>query len=169
MRSPHAFHFAAVVLAVSCGFARLAAAQDTDLLKGDWVGSYRCRQGLTAVVVSLTPERDNAVSGSFTFGNLPGRDNAANGKYLLVGTYDGASHTLKMRPGGWVRQPKGYSPVGFTATLDPASQRLTGSVAFSGCSTIALQKVAAAPAAGDDPALAVKPATKDSGKNDTPH
>ncbi|HLH90787.1 MAG TPA: hypothetical protein VKX28_20225 [Xanthobacteraceae bacterium] len=80
MKSPHLFLVLAIALAASCGCAQRAAAQNIDLLKGDWAGNYRCRQGLTAVVVSLSPERDNAITGSFTFGNLPGRDNAANGK-----------------------------------------------------------------------------------------
>ncbi|HLH90788.1 MAG TPA: CaiB/BaiF CoA-transferase family protein [Xanthobacteraceae bacterium] len=73
-------------------------------------------------------------------------------RYFLVGTYDGATHRLTMRPGEWVSQPSGYVAVGFTATLEPAGERLTGIVAFSGCSTLALQKVATAPADGDDPA-----------------
>ena len=147
-------------LAASCCFASLAAAQDADILKGDWIGSYKCRQGQTAVVVSLLPERGNVVSGSFTFDNMPGRDNAAYGKYFLVGTYDGEGHKLKMRPAGWISQPDGYTAVGFTATLDSAAERLIGSVEFSGCSTIALQKVTDAPASDKDRGVLAKPATR---------
>jgi len=112
-----------------------------DVLSGDWAGVYRCRQGDTAVVVSLALENGGNVSGTFTFGNLPGRTNAAEGKYLIVGMFDAATGHLSMRPNGWISQPAGYSPVGFTADLEGAAERLTGHVDFTGCSQISIDRL----------------------------
>jgi hypothetical protein len=112
-----------------------------DDLSGDWGGVYQCVQGQTAVVVSLALEKDGAVNGTFTFGNLPGRTNAKDGKYRIVGIFDATAGKLRMQPNGWITQPPGYFPVGFTADLDPAAQRLTGHVDFAGCSRISMDRL----------------------------
>jgi hypothetical protein len=112
-----------------------------DVLSGDWGGVYQCLQGQTAVVVSLALEKDGAVSGTFTFGNLPGRTNSAEGQYRIVGMFDPATGKLRMQPNGWIRQPPGYVQVGFTADLDRAAPRLTGHVDFTGCSKISIDRL----------------------------
>jgi len=138
-----------IVAAVAIASAHAAAPGDLaaptpaakDVLSGDWGGIYQCAQGQTAVVVSLTLEKDGAVSGRFTFGNLPGRINAADGEYRIVGMFDVATGKLRMQPNGWTRQPPGYVQVGFTADLDRAARRLTGHVDFAGCSRIWLDRL----------------------------
>ena len=112
-----------------------------DTLSGEWGGVYQCVQGQTAVVVSLALEKDGSVNGTFAFGNLPGRSNAKDGEYRIVGMFDAASGQLRMQPNGWIRQPPGYFPVGFTADLDPAAQRLTGHIDFAGCSRISMDRL----------------------------
>ena len=118
-----------------------SAKSGKDVLSGDWAGFYQCRQGHTAVVVSLALENGFNVSGTFTFGNLPGRTNAAAGKYRIIGMFDAATGHLSMQPNGWITQPAGYSQVGFTADLDRAAQRLTGHVDFASCSKISIERL----------------------------
>jgi hypothetical protein len=118
-----------------------SATSEKDVLSGDWAGVYQCRQGHTAVVVRLALGNGGNVSGTFTFGNLPGRTNAKEGEYVIVGMFDAATNHLSMRPNGWIRQPDGYSPVGFTADLDGAAGRLTGHVDFTGCSRISIDRL----------------------------
>lgn len=118
-----------------------SAKAESDVLSGDWAGVYQCRQGHTAVVVSLALESGGSVSGTFTFGNLPGRINAEEGEYRIVGTFDAATGHLSMQPNGWIKQPFGYSPVGFMADLDGTAQHLTGHVDFAGCSRISMDRL----------------------------
>jgi hypothetical protein len=150
-------HFARVLsslIIVAAGIAAVAsahAAEPSDIapttsdarddLSGDWGGVYQCAQGQTAVVVSLALEKDGAVNGTFAFGNLPGRANAKDGKYRIVGIFDATAGKLRMQPNGWITQPPGYFPVGFTADLDRDAQRLTGHIDFDGCSKISMDRL----------------------------
>jgi len=128
----------AVLAATGAGARDISA--EPDALSGEWAGIYRCVQGQTAVVVALTLEAGGTVSGTFTFGNLPGRSNAKDGKYRLVGTFDEKAGKLTLRPDGWIDQPEGYMQVGFAADLDRDAERFIGRIEAQGCSTIVIEK-----------------------------
>src|SRR4051812_14921427 len=59
-----------------------------DVLLGLWRGSYVCRQGETAVELSLTDMEGDDVRGTFKFFNRPGQTNVLPGEYNVKGSYN---------------------------------------------------------------------------------
>jgi hypothetical protein len=110
-------------------------------LMGVWRGSYICRQGETGVELNFTELRpDGAVSGTFSFFNMPGQHNAAEGAFALSGQYDLASGKLTMISGAWIKQPANYVTTGFIAYYRPPSRAFAGTMDNNACGQITVTK-----------------------------
>jgi hypothetical protein len=110
-------------------------------LTGAWKGQYVCGQNEAGADVSISDVSDTGnIRGSFHFYPLPGRKNVADGEFALVGSVNAESGMLVTQPGGWIRQPPGYSAVGFQAPVTPTMTALEGRLTAFGCSTITLRK-----------------------------
>lgn len=136
---------AAIGLAASLASMSVPA-MGADLLSGEWVGSYLCQQGLTALTLTIEPDGARW-SGIFAFG--PNKDNKAvpNGAYRLVITETEAG--FHMEPGAWIEQPAGYTAVALNGAISDDLTMLAGDVAFDGCTRFATERrtpMAAAPA-----------------------
>jgi hypothetical protein len=110
-------------------------------LVGVWRGSYICRQGETGVELSFTELRtDGTISGTFSFFNMPGHTNAAEGEFALSGRYDLASGKLIVTPGAWIKQPANYVTTGFIAYYRPPSRAFAGTMDNNACGQITVTK-----------------------------
>jgi hypothetical protein len=119
-------------------------------LLGRWRGAYVCGQGQTAVDVVLTDmSQSGEITGTFNFGNLPGRHNAKSGSFHMRGYYSVASETLRMQPAGWISRPSGYAAAGFSASPDLHWRRLSGWMELAGCGAISLDRVGGAPSGAE--------------------
>ncbi|UJW85720.1 hypothetical protein [Devosia sp. SL43] len=108
-----------------------------DVLSGEWVGSYVCYQGLTALTLTIEPDGQQW-SGVFAFG--PDKDNKTvpRGAYELVITEnDGQLH---MEPGAWIEQPEGYVTVALDGAVSEDMRMLAGVVDFDGCTRFATER-----------------------------
>jgi len=112
---------AAVVLAVtftSCGAAGVAMNilfPEAQLI-GTWEGSYTANQGETGLTLTVYREGSD-YKASFDFYNLPGRNNAQRGKYLMNVTYNETTKTYQLRGYEWVNRPGGYTYIDLEGTI----------------------------------------------------
>jgi len=110
-------------------------------LVGLWRGSYVCRQGETAVEISITDfDAKGAIKATFHFFNMPGQTNAAEGEFALSGQYDPALGKLTMTAGEWIKQPENYVTAGFVAYWRPPATTMAGTVDNNACRQINLTK-----------------------------
>lgn len=105
-------------------------------LNSEWVGTYRCAQGLTNATLSVRNVTNNSVTAVFAFAH--GR---ISGSYWLHGTVDPATRDVLWRTGDWIQQPSGYMTVGLAGTISQDGQRMSGTVSHSSCSDFDLSRV----------------------------
>ncbi len=111
-------------------------------LLGTWKGTYICGQGETGVEVSVTATNSDAkLRGMFRFYSLPGRGNAMPGEFGFVGRFDKNISSINTKPISWIRQPPGYTAVGFTGEISSTQREFVGRIDNPGCGAITLSKV----------------------------
>lgn len=135
-----------MVLGVATGLGQVTAgAAEPDYLSGEWVGSYMCYQGLTALTLTIEPDGEQW-SGVFAFG--PNKDNKAvpHGSYeLIITERDGRFH---MQPGAWIEQPEGYVEVALSGSISEDLTMLAGDMDFDGCTRFATERTTPMPVLG---------------------
>lgn len=105
-----------------------------------WNGTYRCRQGLTALsfrvsdVASKTAVYSDglayAVSAVFDFNFNNGE---ATGAFNLTGRYYPENRRAVFEPGSWIANPNGYQTVGMKGQVADDGRTFAGSIASFGC------------------------------------
>jgi hypothetical protein len=106
-----------------------------------WSGAYTCSQGLTKL--DLTIHRNattNGLAAVFSFSPHPANPGGSSGSFSMGGTYDPSAQAVDLDQVAWIDEPPGYSMVDLTGQFDPAMQRISGEVQFSGCTTFEVQK-----------------------------
>jgi hypothetical protein len=115
----------------------------------EWVGTYVCPQGRTAVTLTIehrctkTEHGNCAVDGVFEFGPSPENPRVPHGSYRYAGTVTFAvtgEILLAAQPREWIDQPAGYTSVGFVATSDPGRRTLHGRIVEPQCGEIELHR-----------------------------
>jgi len=101
-----------------------------------WNGTYTCTQGLTGVALHITHVSGNDVEAVFDF-TVP---SAPNGKYKMSGVYAPGTRHLRLEPGAWIVQPKGYGPVPVDATVSADGKSYSGRIDAQGCSDFAVRR-----------------------------
>ena len=109
----------------------------TDLLSGEWVGTYTCGQGLTAVTLIIEPDGEQW-SGVFSFGPDKHNKDVPEGLYELDITQDGSD--IRFMAGDWVTQPAGYVTVDLHGRMSDDLTVIAGSVDFEGCDTFEVSR-----------------------------
>lgn len=87
------------------------ADNETNMLRklvGTYQGSYFATQGKTGLTLTVYEEK-NQFKALFEFYNLPGKTNAASGKYYMNVSYDKVSDTYQFTGYQWIKQPFLYS------------------------------------------------------------
>jgi hypothetical protein len=117
----------------------------------EWVGTYECPQGRTAVTVTIEHRCKHAraahgscaIDGVFDFGPSADNPNVPHGSYRYEGTVSfgaGGEIMLAARPLEWIDQPTGWVSVGFVATSDPDRTVLHGRIVEPQCGEIELHR-----------------------------
>jgi hypothetical protein len=132
----------AIAFAAGCTCFALPAAA-ADLLSGEWVGSYTCYQGLTALTLTIEPDGAQW-KGVFAFGPDKANKTVPHGSYELVVTQnEGGVH---MEPGAWIEQPAGYTAVALHGAVSEDLMMLAGEVQFEGCTRFSTARTTPLPA-----------------------
>lgn len=108
-------------------------------LNGTWEGTYRCRQGLTGMKLTVFVVDDHEVEATFEFFPVKSNPDVPRGSFVVEGSYTATGFTLQ--PGHWIKRPGDYVMVGLEASFSPrAGQSIRGEVADSGCDDFSLTK-----------------------------
>ncbi|WP_155371302.1 hypothetical protein [Catellatospora vulcania] len=108
-------------------------------LSGTWEGTYRCRQGLTGLKLTLFVVDDHEVEATFEFFPVSSNPNVPRGSFVLEGSYSATGFTLQ--PDHWVKRPGEYVMVGLDASFSPrAGQSIRGEVTDAACAEFQLKK-----------------------------
>jgi hypothetical protein len=96
-----------------------------------WRGTYTCTQGRTDLVLRITGVSGDRVEAVFEFDYR-----GTTGSFVLSGNYDRSTRRLALRPGRWIRQPRGWMPVGMAGSVDASGRVYAGRITGAdGCST----------------------------------
>lgn len=116
-----------------------ATASQAEGITGTWEGSYTCAQGKTGLRLYLTETSATHGNGIFEFFHLrrPTENNSGSFAVMLDIT-DGRN--LTATPGEWVKKPRGFGSVGFSAKLADDGKTIEGRIASSNCSELQVSK-----------------------------
>jgi len=108
-----------------------------------WRGKYHCRQGITALELTLDVAESGAANALFVFGPHERNPEIPSGSYQMSGTVreDGPRLVVRLDPRAWIEQPENYVMVGLEARSDPARQKLVGRITESGCTAVELGRI----------------------------
>lgn len=120
-------------------------------LLGLWQGRYICVQGETGLDLTITDIDEGYLSGdleikaTFTFYNLPGRNNSKEGSFSMLGHLNPHSFNLKLEPNSWIERPSGYKMVSIDALVNIHEEEIRGSIESGGCSAMRVEHKKASP------------------------
>jgi hypothetical protein len=85
-------------------------------LVGIWRGSYNAPQGETGMLVTVYEEGGKYMA-TWDYFNLPGKSNAATGKFLMSVSYNQASQQFYLKAVEYIIQPSGYGWADLEGTI----------------------------------------------------
>ncbi len=108
-----------------------------------WRGSYTCRQGVSALELTIDLTSHGEANAIFQFGPHRANPNVPSGSYRMLGTVHevGSNLQVRLRPESWIEQPENYVMVGINADSDRTRRRLTGWITDEGCSGVEVRRV----------------------------
>jgi hypothetical protein len=109
-------------------------------ITGEWRGSYICAQGETALKLTVTPAKTDAIEARFDFGPLPRNPDVPKGAYAMQGTFDPASRRMVLNGVKWIDAPLMYVMVDLDGRMDAAGNLITGKVPGPGCTVFELRR-----------------------------
>ena len=108
----------------------------------NYVGSYVCAQGLTALDLKILtqPNHPNHQQAAFIFWP-PHHGSAAHpqGVYLMHGTINPVLGILRLTPSYWIKRPAFYTMVPMTGISNDGGAIFTGTIHFPGCTRFSLR------------------------------
>ena len=140
----------AAILVVCSGM--VAQARDPLPIEGTWVGSYRCGQGVTGLILTIEAAA-SGLTGTFRFHPTTENPRAQAGAYSVTGRFDPLIGELRLTPARWIEQPRGYGMVGLSGLLGPDGETLTGRIEHRSCQGFDLARSSGDVAASTIPTL----------------
>lgn len=110
-----------------------AAAQG---IAGSWQGTYVCRQGTSALTLTIATNDKARIAALFQFGPTADNPGVPQGCFEMAGRFEPATGTLQLEPAFWIVQPPGYLMVGVDGAL--RGDTLTGRIEGPGCTEFRL-------------------------------
>jgi hypothetical protein len=112
-----------------------------------WQGRYTCRQGVTAVKLTLDGNCNGvqcSFGALFEFGPLAENPTIAHGAYRMAG--EGHANAqgeleLSLQPTQWIQQPANYAMVGLVASADAQQAQMRGRMDDPSCGGVELARV----------------------------
>lgn len=114
-------------------------------LNGTWDGTYKCAQGLTKLTLVIQAKSTTEIGAVFVFSAHPQNPTTASGRFKMEGSLElssinGIPDLLKLQGVEWINRPSNYEMVNLTGDVASSKRKITGNVAYSGCSTFELLK-----------------------------
>ncbi len=108
-----------------------------------WRGKYDCRQGITALELTLDVAESGAANALFVFGPHERNPQIPSGSYQMSGSVheDGPRLVVRLAPRAWIEQPESYVMVGLEARSDGSRQKLVGRITEAGCTAVELGRI----------------------------
>ena len=108
-----------------------------------WRGTYACRQGVTALELTIDVASSGQANAIFSFGPNEANPSIPSGSYRMTGTVSESGPRLLVRlaPDSWIDQPENYMMVGINADSDRTRRRLTGWITDEGCSGVEVRRI----------------------------
>lgn len=108
-----------------------------------WRGKYSCRQGVTALQLTIDVASNGDANALFAFGPHEQNPNIPAGSYRMTGTVRevGAILQVRLAPLEWIDRPENYVMVGINADSDRARHTLTGWITDEGCSGVEVRRI----------------------------
>lgn len=108
-----------------------------------WRGKYNCRQGVTALQLTIDVASNGDANALFVFGPHEQNPNIPSGSYRMRGTVHEIGPKLQVRLAGveWIDRPENYVMVGINADSDRARHTLTGWITDPGCSGVEVRRI----------------------------
>jgi hypothetical protein len=110
---------------------------------GTYTGTYTCRQGATGLSLSITAAPGDKLSALFHFYGLPSNPSFPEGCFLMRGTYDSASESVRLYGGEWLLRPPNFRSVDLQGQLSGGV--LTGTVVGPSCTSFSVRSDARPP------------------------
>ena len=120
-----------------------AIARDTFPLHSEWLGTYSCTQGESAVALTLDAQRTGKLRATFEFGPTVENPHVPVGAYRLEGTIKpGPEGTfdVALEPVEWISEPDGYIMVPVRARSSRRWSRLVGRMVHGSCGVIDVRR-----------------------------
>ncbi len=112
---------------------------DASKLNGQWVGTYRCQQGITGMILTMNGNGER-VSGVLDFYGIPQNPDNPYGSLEFEGTLD-ANRGLTIEGRRWIRRPQGYILIDFSGIVNQNFNQISGDVLGTGCNDFTVSKV----------------------------
>lgn len=94
-------------------------------ISGDYVGTYKCGQGITGLTLSIRKQNNaSKFEAEFKFYPVKLNPNVPSGSYLMRGVITGQK--IKLKGTEWINQPLGYDMVDIECTWDKSNKTLRG-------------------------------------------
>jgi hypothetical protein len=105
-------------------------------LHSEWTGTYRCRQGVSAVKLTIDANPFGDATAIYEFGPVPTNPSVPNGSFKMIGSIKGTEERFeaKFEPAEWIVHPPNYYMVGLTVETDGHPRALRGVIDSPSCS-----------------------------------
>lgn len=109
-------------------------------LAGTWTGEYVCGQGVTGGRAILTARSTTTYDGRVEFFALAENPGVPSGSFRVTANLDPASQAVTFVPGAWIKQPPGYTTIGFKGIVDFVGGAIAGTIDGAGCASFVLNR-----------------------------
>lgn len=125
---------------------RLSTFQQVKYLNGTWVGSYRCRQGITGLELTIRAKSKTDIDVIFSFFPHPKNLSIPSGSFRMKGKYkvfnsSRRPNVLSLKPTKWIDRPDRYRTVNLDGLVYPSKSKIVGNVSTSGCGKFQVEKL----------------------------
>jgi serine/threonine protein kinase len=111
-------------------------AQYSQALNGNWMGTYRCAQGLNAVQLQINANSLQNITALMRFA-VP---NSQPGSYYMRGSFVPQSRRIMLVFTSWQNEPPGYIPANMAGTVDVEQGTIQGKVLLPTCGTFSVRR-----------------------------
>jgi hypothetical protein len=133
------------VLSVALATSLIATTATASSFSGVWLGEYVCRQGKTALSLSIGADASGKMGAVFQFSAHPSNAGVPMGSFFADATIDAEAGKITLKPNRWFVQPNSrYRMVGLEGKLSGRDMISGKLIAAPGCSSFKVHRNARA-------------------------
>jgi hypothetical protein len=107
---------------------------------GRWQGSYQCQRDEIGFSLDIIKNEGNHVDAIFEFFPLAGTPSFPRGSFRMLGEYDQADGSIRLRSAGWLQRPLGFQSHDLEGRLVRNGAEINGRILTTGCAQFALAR-----------------------------